>query len=136
MTLYQQVLLNHYRNPQNHGLAEDYVSEGSAVNPVCGDQAAVRLTRAGDQLRMTHLIEGCAICKASASVLSELVSESDLGKVPEVVQQFADAITGKAEWSGDHPDVAAFSGVSAFPARVHCALLPVTALSAALARLN
>ncbi|ALK87055.1 hypothetical protein SEA_PEPE_81 [Mycobacterium phage Pepe] len=133
-SLYQEVILDHFKNPRNHGLAEVFDAEGFAVSSVCGDEARVRLTVTAGGVRMTHEVTGCAISQAAASALSEALEGVPADDVPAVLSQFSGAVRGQ-ETTLDG-DVAAFSGVSAFPARVHCALLPVTALYAALARLN
>lgn len=125
MSVYQEVILDHYKHPRASGLEAEYDSEGYAVNPICGDEAMVRFT-AG---RMSHSVVGCSISQAAASVLAEEINE---GSNPEaVLDQFSAVVTGQAD--GELPgDFEAFAGVVKHPARVKCALLPVAAARSAL----
>jgi nitrogen fixation NifU-like protein len=129
--LYQEIILDHYKNPSNQGLDEDFTSEGYAVNPICGDEISVRFS--GTQyVHMTHMVSGCAISQAAASVLSEILDGAKCECVERLVDQFCAAVSGGEFDSDLHDDLEAFSGVVRYPARVKCALLPTVAVRRAL----
>ncbi|AZF98247.1 hypothetical protein SEA_BONES_80 [Mycobacterium phage Bones] len=128
-SLYQEVILDHFKNPRNHGLAEVFDAEGFAVSSVCGDEARVRLTVTAGGVRMTHEVTGCAISQAAASALSEALEGVPADDIPAVLSQFSGAVRGQ-ETTLDG-DAAAFSGVSKYPARIACALLAANAVKLA-----
>lgn len=129
--LYQELILDHFKNPRNKGLAEAFAYEGRANNPVCGDTASARLSEGPDGLTMTHEVDGCAISQAAASVLAELIEGAKPEEVPALLDRFAAVVAGKDSGEG-MSDAAAFAGIAKFPARAYCALLPVRALRQAL----
>jgi nitrogen fixation NifU-like protein len=129
--LYQEIILDHYKNPRNQGLESPFFAEGMSVNPICGDEAVVRLS--GDErVWMTHIVNGCAISQAAASLLSEILDGVLSERVEELLEQFTNAVSGGEFDPYVHEDLEAFSGVVKYPARIKCALLPADAVHRAL----
>jgi nitrogen fixation NifU-like protein len=130
--LYQQVILDHCKNPRNFHEMPGATCSAQGSNPLCGDQLKLFLTMDGDKIREASFVgSGCCISKASASLLTESVK----GKTRAEVQQTFDLVhemvtTGKV--GGDVGKLAVFAGVHKFPARVKCAILSWHALIAAL----
>lgn len=132
--LYQQVILDHSKSPRNFRVLPPPAATAQGRNPICGDNYSVFLKLAGDRIEdVAFQGSGCAISKASASVMTDTVKGLTKGQALQLFDQFHDVVTtGHA----DLPDLgrlAAFSGVHKFPARVKCAILSWHALKAALA---
>jgi nitrogen fixation NifU-like protein len=134
--LYQQVILDHNRNPRNFGplAGADRTVEG--FNPLCGDHYTVYLRFEGDRVAEVRFTgAGCAISKASASVMTDALRGRTRDEAAQLFDLFQKLITGKAD-PGEHLEelgkLAAFSGVSEFPARVKCAGLAWHTMHAAL----
>ncbi|MBA2414794.1 MAG: SUF system NifU family Fe-S cluster assembly protein [Geodermatophilaceae bacterium] len=138
-SMYQEIILDHYRDPHGRGLREPYDGESHQVNPTCGDEVTLRVHLDGDVVQdVSYDGLGCSISQASQSVLHDLV----VGKpVPQALAIGADFLT-LLQSKGD-PDVAesmeeslddavAFVGVGKYPARIKCALLGWMALKDAL----
>ena len=133
-TLYQEIILDHYRNPVGKGLREPFVAEVHHVNPTCGDEITLRvhLDGAGDAATVADISydnQGCSISQASASVMFELLRDrpvsTDLGTHEQFLALMQSATEGPAELDEDVlGDALAFSGVAQYPARIKCALLP------------
>lgn len=132
MNIYQEVILDHYKHPRNKGLEDEFDYKGYAVNPLCGDEAVAHLRVVDGALSMTHLVRGCAISQAAASILSEIVEGRHPDEISELLVLFASVVSGVAGASDVHEQLEAFAGVSKYPARIKCALLPVKALQEAL----
>ena len=130
--LYQQVILDHCRNPRNFRELPGATNSAQGHNPLCGDQLKLYLAIDGDQIReATFVGSGCCISKASASLLTENVrgkSRADVQKTFDLVHQMV--TTGEVK--GDVGKLAVFAGVHKYPARVKCAILSWHALTAAL----
>ena len=130
-SLYQEIILDHYKNPLHAGLREPFEAEVHHVNPTCGDEVTMRVHLSGSDDRaviddVSYDAEGCSISQAATSVMSDLV----IGKtVPEALalhEQFLDMMQGRGGVEPDEgalEDGVAFAGVAKFPARVKCALL-------------
>jgi len=137
-TLYQEIILDHYRRPKGRGLREPYDAEAHHVNPTCGDEVTVRVRVAGgvvDDVSYTGM--GCSISQAAASVLYELVSGRPVADALATTDAFSAVMTGRGEVEPDEEllgDGIAFAGVAKYPARVKCALLPWMAFKDAVAR--
>jgi len=140
--LYQEVILDHYRNPRSRGLREPFDAEVRHRNPVCGDEVTLRVRVTGDGpgavlTDVSYAGRGCSISQASASVLTELVTGAPLARVGVTCAGFLDLLHGQAPDSATADaldDAMAFAGVAQYPARVKCALLPWMALRDALLR--
>jgi nitrogen fixation NifU-like protein len=130
--LYQEIILDHYRNPQGRGLREPFEAQVHHVNPTCGDEIDLRLhleERDGvlTVADVSYDGQGCSISQASASVMYENVNGLPLADAMFALDRFSEMVTSKGEIAGDEEvlgDAVAFGGVAKYPARVKCALLP------------
>ena len=134
--LYQQVILDHNRNPRNFKRLESANRKAEGSNPLCGDRIQLYVQLDGGDGTMIRDIgfqmpqgSGCAISKASASLMTEAVKGKSVRDAETMFQAFRDMLAGGANAPGK---LAAFSGVRAFPSRVKCANLAWHALHAAL----
>jgi len=137
-SLYQQIILDHYKNPHHRGLVDPYDAEVHHVNPTCGDEVTLRLRLAdGAIVELGWDGEGCSISQASTSVMSELVVGRRVDDALALEQKFLSLMQsrGTAELSeadeDELDDAVAFEGVSKYPARVKCALLGWMAMKSA-----
>ena len=124
--LYQQVILDHNKNPRNFREMADATKKVEGYNPLCGDHYTVFLKLDGDTIREVSFTgSGCAISKASASVMSSTVKGKSKEEAERLFETFHRLVTGDASGlsAADLGRLAAFSGVSEFPARVKCATL-------------
>jgi len=130
--LYRQIVLDHSRHPRNQRRPGRYDREAEGHNTLCGDKVHVYLQLKDDTLQdVAFEGSGCAICLASASLMTEAVRARPLQEARTAIDQFSSALTtnGAGTLTGD---LAALSGVSAYPSRIRCATLPWEALRAAL----
>lgn len=139
--LYQEIILDHYRNPVGKGLREPYAAEVHHVNPTCGDEIDLRVRLGSDESGHTMIEDisydgqGCSISQASASVLHELVVGKSEQEALAIEGAFHEMISSRGRIEPDEDvlgDGAAFAGVSKYPARVKCALLSWMAFKDAL----
>src|SRR5215471_1529924 len=133
--LYQQVILDHNRNPRNFRELPSASRRVEGYNPLCGDHYTVYVDVDGSVIRdVAFTGSGCAISKASASVMSSTVKGKTVEEAEQLFDTFHRLVTGEAgELDEDSLGrLAAFSGVSEFPARVKCASLPWHTLHTAL----
>ncbi len=129
--MYQEIILDHYKNPQNAGLREPYEAEVHHVNPTCGDEVTLRvhLSGAGDDATVEDVSYdalGCSISQASVSVMTDLVIGRRVGEAMQTLDSFVELMQGRGAVEPDEEvleDGVAFAGVAKFPARVKCALL-------------
>ena len=125
--LYQEIILDHYKNPLNKGLREPYEAEVHHVNPTCGDEVTLRVHLDGNRVAdVSYDSVGCSISQASASVLTDLVIGKSVDEALAVHEEFLALMQGKGQVEPDEEtleDAVAFAGVARFPARVKCALL-------------
>lgn len=132
--LYQEVILDHNRKPRNYGELEHPSHHAEGVNPLCGDHIHVALKLAGDTISSIAFHgESCAICKASASMMTAAVKGKSQGDAQTLIREFVDMATGRIV-AKDGPHIgrlAVFSGISELPMRVKCAILPWHTLQAA-----
>ena len=126
-SMYQEIILDHYRHPQHKGLREPYEAEVHHVNPTCGDEVTLRVHLDGEVVGdVSYEGQGCSISQASASVMAGLVIGKTVGEAQRLQEEFLALMQsqGKAEPDEDVlEDAIAFAGVSKYPARVKCALL-------------
>ena len=137
-SLYQDIILDHYKHPRGRALLAAPVGESHQINPTCGDEVTVQvgLDEAGG-LVLGYEGQGCSISQASASVMSELLTGESPERAEDVRAAFLELMRSKGESTPDEEvlgDAVAFSGVSKYPARVKCALLPWMALADAEAK--
>jgi nitrogen fixation NifU-like protein len=138
--LYQELILDHNRQPRNRRPIDSpgHVAEG--YNPLCGDRVTVYLDVEGGRVADASFTgKGCAISTAAASMMTEAVRGKTLAEVHALFDRFRNCVTAEGEADGEAPDPAlgklgAFAGVRAYPMRVKCATLPWHALEAALRR--
>ncbi|WP_248961437.1 Fe-S cluster assembly sulfur transfer protein SufU [Sphaerisporangium perillae] len=138
-SLYQELILEHYKHPQGRGLRDPYDAEVHHVNPTCGDEVTMRV-KLGDGGKVEDVSydgQGCSISQAAASVLHELATGSTVVDSLAVVDEFTRLMQGRGKIEPDEDvlgDAVAFAGVARFPARVKCALLAWMAYKDAVAR--
>ncbi|MCT2338853.1 Fe-S cluster assembly sulfur transfer protein SufU [Corynebacterium sp. p3-SID1056] len=136
-SMYQEVILDHYKNPQYAGLREPYEAEVHHVNPSCGDELTLRVHLSEDGKTVedvSYEAQGCSISQASTSVMAEEIKGLPLTQAMEKLGAFEEMITSRGTVEGDPEkigDGVAFGGVAKFPARVKCALLGWKAFEAA-----
>ncbi len=133
--LYQQIILDHNRSPKNFRVIEDADRVVEAYNPLCGDHYTIYLNLDDDRrvIDVSFQGSGCAISKASASVMTELIKGKSKKDVEELFDHFHNLVTGVEEadpW--EQGKLAAFAGVQEYPARVKCASLGWHTMNAAL----
>jgi nitrogen fixation NifU-like protein len=125
--LYQEIILDHYKNPHGKGLREPHEAEVHHVNPTCGDEVTLRVhLNDGVVEDVSYDALGCSISQASASVLHDLVVGKSVDEALAIHEDFLTLMQGKGEVEPDEDvleDAIAFAGVARFPARVKCALL-------------
>jgi nitrogen fixation NifU-like protein len=134
--LYQEVILEHSKNPRNYRVVPEASASVEGFNPLCGDRFTVYLKMDGEKIAdLGFQGAGCAIAKSSASVMTQALKGKTRAEAEELFNRFHDLVTGKAR-NGDAErlgKLAVFSGVAAFPMRVKCAILAWHTLRAALA---
>jgi len=136
--MYQDIILDHYREKHHSGLREPYGAEVHHVNPSCGDELTLRVALDGDRIGdVSYAGEGCSISQASSSVMTDLVIGRSVDEAMGTFSVFKDMMESQGRIEPDEDvleDAIAFAGVSQFPARVKCAMLSWMALRDALAR--
>ncbi|STC70486.1 Fe-S cluster assembly sulfur transfer protein SufU [Corynebacterium pilosum] len=138
-SMYQEVILDHYKNPKHAGLRDPFDTEVHHVNPSCGDEQTVRVKLSDDGSvveDVSYDAEGCSISQASTSVMTEEIIGLPVDEAMKKLDAFDEMITSRGTKEGDPEligDGIAFSGVAKFPARVKCALLGWKAFQAATA---
>ena len=141
-SMYQEIILDHYRHPHHKGLRDPHDAEVYHVNPTCGDEVKMRV--ALKDVGGEHVVEdvsydslGCSISQASASVMSDLVIGKPVAEAMRIGDAFLELMQSKGQAEPDEDlleDAVAFAGVSKYPARIKCALLPWMAWKDATAR--
>ncbi|HEX6877361.1 MAG TPA: SUF system NifU family Fe-S cluster assembly protein [Nocardioidaceae bacterium] len=129
--LYQEIILDHYKNPLNAGLREPYEAEVHHVNPTCGDEITLRVHLSGTGENavvedISYDAEGCSISQAATSVMTDLLIGKSVAEAMAVQEDFQTLMQGRGTVEPDEEvleDGIAFAGVAKFPARVKCALL-------------
>ncbi|MES2563856.1 MAG: SUF system NifU family Fe-S cluster assembly protein, partial [Pseudomonadota bacterium] len=126
--LYQEVILDHNRRPRNWGALDDATHRAEGVNPLCGDRLQLAVKVSGDAIgAIAFEGESCAICKASASMMTVAVRGKPLADAEQLVQEFRDMATGALDTAKEAHHLGrltVFSGVRDLPTRVKCAILP------------
>ncbi len=137
-SLYQEIILDHYKNPVGKGLREPFDAEAHHVNPTCGDEITVRVRLVdGKVADLSYDGQGCSISQASASVLHDVASGHPVDEALAAHGAFVELMQGRGEAEPDEDilgDGIAFAGVAKYPARVKCALLSWMAFKDATAR--
>lgn len=125
--LYQQVILDHNKSPRNFHKLDDATNDAEGYNPLCGDQINVYLKIKDNKIEDISFVgHGCAISKASASLMTSTLKGKTIEEAEEIFNKFHNLITG--QYSEDNLDelgkLAVFYGVREFPSRIKCASLP------------
>jgi nitrogen fixation NifU-like protein len=126
-SMYQEIILDHYRNPHHKGLREPYDTEVHHVNPTCGDEVTLRVKLDGDEVvDVSYDALGCSISQASASVMTDLIIGRPVKDAMVTGDEFLKLMQSRGQVEPDEDvleDAVAFTGVSKYPARIKCALL-------------
>lgn len=132
--LYQQVILDHYRNPRNRGELPEKTVEIHMRNPTCGDDIKLQLQVEGDRIAdVKFLGEGCSISQASVSMMTGMLKDKPLDEAMQLASRFTAMMHGDEEAARDSQlgNLRTLQGVSRFPVRIKCALLGFDALQEA-----
>jgi nitrogen fixation protein NifU and related proteins len=126
-SLYQEVILDHYKHPLHKKLASTFSAQVHHVNPSCGDEITLNVTIANQMVTdVSWDGVGCSISQASTSIASDLMIGKSLEEALKIVESFSDLMSSKGTMVGNEEileDGVALAGVSKFPARIKCALL-------------
>ena len=126
-SMYQEIILDHYRRPHHKGLHDPYDVEVHHVNPTCGDEVTLRVTVSGGVVdAVSYDGQGCSISQASTSVMTDLVIGKPVEQALATGEAFLTLMQSRGQLEPDEDvleDGIAFAGVSKYPARVKCALL-------------
>ncbi|MGC7101140.1 Fe-S cluster assembly sulfur transfer protein SufU [Amycolatopsis lurida] len=137
-SMYQEIILDHYKNPHGRGLREPFDAESFQVNPTCGDEVTLRVKLDGGTVSdISYEGQGCSISQASTSVLNDLVVGHTVEEAMTTLDAFVELMQGRGQVEPDEDvleDGIAFAGVAKYPARVKCALLGWMAFKDAVAR--
>jgi nitrogen fixation protein NifU and related proteins len=135
--LYQETILDHHRRPRNFRELENATHSSEGFNPLCGDRITVYLLVEGNTIReIAFTGSGCAICTASASVMTEMLTGKSFEEAETAFGRFHDLVTGDPTETADTEGLgkmAVFFGVREYPVRIKCATLAWHTLKAALA---
>jgi nitrogen fixation NifU-like protein len=125
--LYQEVILDHYKNPQNKHLVADNDAQVHHVNPSCGDEITLGVKLEGEVISSVNWEGvGCSISQASTSIMSDLLIGKSLSQAASISEEFLHLMQSKGSEEGNPEvleDAVALAGVSKYPARIKCALL-------------
>jgi nitrogen fixation NifU-like protein len=134
-SLYQQLILEHYRNPRNKAELDEKTVEIHMANPVCGDEIRLQLRIEGDHIAEAKFVgQGCSISQASISMMTAKLQGASLSDADALAERFTALMHGDADAAKDKSlgDLRALEGVSKFPVRIKCALIGFDALQEAL----
>jgi nitrogen fixation NifU-like protein len=125
-SLYQEVILDHYKRPHHKGLAVGDI-QVHHINPSCGDEITLSLKLDGEKVsNITWDGMGCSISQASVSIMSDLLIDKSVSEAGSILDAFVEMMQSKGQSEGDEnvlEDGVALAGVSKYPARIKCALL-------------
>ena len=133
--LYQELILDHYRRPRNKGALDDATHSVSLNNPLCGDEIDLQLRVDGDVIKEARFVgRGCSISQAAASMMTQLLKDQSIPHALALADRMSAMMRGDQAAAQDKTlgDLRALAGVSKFPVRIKCALLPWNALTDAL----
>jgi nitrogen fixation NifU-like protein len=134
-SLYQEVILDHNKKPRNYGTLDKATHHAVGHNPLCGDHLDIELNLDGERIDSVAFHgESCAICKASASMMTTVVKGKTRSDAETLIKEFRDMATGTLDIKDAHHlgRLTVFAGVRDLPTRVKCAILPWHTLHAAL----
>ncbi len=134
-SLYQEVILDHNKKPRNYGKLDHASHQATGHNPLCGDRLDITLQLENEQIQaIAFQGESCAICKASASMMTAAVKGKTRMDAETLIHEFRELTTGKLDTNLPHHlgRLTVFCGIRDLPTRVKCAILPWHTLHAAL----
>lgn len=132
--IYQQIIIDHSKNPRNFCLIKHSTSDQEGFNPLCGDRVHIYLNEKNGIIEnICFQGSGCAISMASASLMSEIVKGKTIKEALELINEFQKLLTSKEANMEKLGKLAALAGIAEYPMRVKCATLPWHTLKAALA---
>ena len=134
-SLYQQLILEHYRSPRNKAELPEKTVEIHMANPVCGDEIRLQLRIEDGRIQEVKFVgQGCSISQAAVSMMTTKLEGRSLDEADALAKRFTELMHGDAEAAKDRDlgDLRALAGVSQFPVRIKCALLGFDALQEAL----
>jgi nitrogen fixation protein NifU and related proteins len=134
-SLYKEIILEHHEDPRNKGVVENPDASEEGFNPLCGDRVTVDLKYGDSGETLENVMfrgEGCAICMASASIMTEELIGESIDSVKSSIEKFRALMQGKVDPEVFDSDVGALAGVRKFPVRIKCALLAWTTMNQAL----
>ena len=137
-SMYQEIILDHYKHPHHKGLREPYDAQVRHLNPTCGDEITLRVHLDGGTVAdVSYDSEGCSISQAAASVMTDLVIGKTVDDAMALHEEFVQLMQSRGQVEPDEDtleDAIAFAGVARYPARVKCALLGWMAFKDALVK--
>ncbi len=134
-SLYQEVILDHHRDPRNRGELPDATIQKEGFNPLCGDRVQLALKLSADAQTIEQVRyqgEGCSICMASASMMAESIEGISTQEALSQIQNFRNFLQGDEAAAKPEGDLESLAGVRKFPVRIKCAILPWTTLKQAI----
>lgn len=134
--LYQEVIIDHARNPRNFGALEHLTHHAEGFNPLCGDQLSLELEIENNTIKDAKFKgTGCAISTASASLMTQVLKDKTVAEAEKILQEFIEMVTQSSNNDYSHLEkLAILAGVHEYPARVKCATLAWHTLESALKR--
>ena len=134
--LYQEVIIDHARNPRNFGTVENITHHAEGFNPLCGDQLSLELEIENNKIKDAKFKgTGCAISTASASLMTQSLKDKTVSEVETILKEFIEMVTQSPQAEHDNlGKLTILAGVHEYPARVKCATLAWHTLDAALKR--
>lgn len=126
--LYQELIVEHQKNPRNYGKPTTYDVAEEGLNPSCGDSITLYLSMDGDTISAAHFTgEGCAISQAATSILTTVAKGKTVAELSALHEKFMHMLQGE-DAAAELGELAVFAGVAKVPARVKCAALGFSAL--------
>lgn len=130
--LYQQLILDHNRHPKNFRVIDEATGESEGYNPLCGDRYRVYVNLMDGRIEdIAFQGAGCAISKASASLMTDLLQGKTLDEADEMFTEFRQLVTGEVDPTDELSELGAFAGIRDYPSRIKCATLAWQTLKAA-----
>ena len=130
--LYQEIVLDHGKNPRNKNKCKGFNKDAKGHNPLCGDQISIQIIMEGEKISDVKFTgAGCEISTASASILTESIKGKSKNEIERIFENFHDLVTGN-ETEEDLGKLTIFEGVQKYPVRIKCATLSWHALIAAI----
>lgn len=140
-SLYQEIVLDHYKKPRNYGLLENAEIHSEGFNPFCGDRVVItaKLDELGTISDVGFKGEGCAISQSSASMMTEAIQGNTIGEAKKLVTVFKEMMQGKTLNQAEEDNLGSLTilqGVREYPVRIKCALLTWSTLQDAISELE